>query len=241
MRRMVVGMIALSMLATPIHSYADAVTLDPLLAGTIAGQIEVEKKLHEKRSKDRKETVNAQMLIAAGLEEIHRVENDILKYLGNASSVLTNSLQIASIIDYAFVQIPKDMGDVLKAVKEHPQGAALEAICTKQGEKIYAEATELVTLVQTLVNSKYSLGEAKGESDKNNVNLLSSAERYYILFSVESKLRKIHSDLRFMQYYIKHLTWRDLWKTLDKESYYNAILMKININDIIRKWDQLAK
>ncbi|MDE7432005.1 MAG: hypothetical protein K2N34_08840, partial [Lachnospiraceae bacterium] len=205
------------------------ITTDPALAAAIILQTETLEKSYKDRQKHRLTIEQLQATIAAGLTEIHKVEEKVLDYMGNASGVLTNMIQLKNIGEYT-VEISEKLVAITKDIPDNPKGVAITAICHNHMQKTIADITGMADLVTNLVTSKYSLKDAKGESDKRNVNLLSAAERYDILVSVEQKMMKIYYDLQLIHYFIRTLSWRDLWFQLDRESYLKAISVGIDIN-----------
>lgn len=239
MERFAISLMAFYVLLSPLCTYAEVISHDPVLTSAIVKSDMLQKDLHEKRHKDREETITAQGFITGALAEIHNVENTILEYMSQASSVLTNCQQIVNIGEYV-LQIPQELAGVISDAGKHPKGAAISALYKKKYIEIYTEVIETGELIEKLVTSKYSFGEGK-KTDEKHVNLLSSAERYYILNSVESKLKRILFDLQIIRYYIKTLSWRDLWLAIDPMSYYNAVMIKMDVNEIKQKWNKLAK
>lgn len=223
----------------PLVSSAAVVTTDPALAAAIAIQTETLEGAYNTRKKHREAIVQLQGAITAGLTEIHRVEDMILDYMGNASGVLTNMIQIKNIGEYT-IEISEKLVAIGKDIPNNPKGAAITALCHSHIQKTTADITGMVDLVTNLVTTKYSLKDAKSDDDKKHVNLLSAAERYDILVSVEQKMMQIYYDLQLIHYFIKTLSWRDLWFQLDRESYLKAISIGIDVNVIINKWNKIS-
>lgn len=237
--RLAVMFVAFYVAINPLCSYAFLET-DPALAFAIAAQVGTEAALHSQRQKDRGEIIVAQGIITGMLGDIHKIESQVLNYMGNASSLLSNCMQMVNIVEMV-AKIPGLAGDVLSEAKKSPKGAVLLPICSSRLEKIKKEVFELGTFVTQMVTAKYSLKNVKSEGDKKHVNLLSSAERYYILNTVETKLDEICRDLRFTKYYIRNLGWRDLWKTIDAKSYYQALAIHSNVDQLVYQWNRLGK
>lgn len=219
---------------------AAVITTDPALALAIETQTIILKNEYEKRKKHREKIEILQGGIAAGLAEIHKVEDMVLEYMGNASGVLTNMIQLKNIGEYA-ISITNELTGMIKDIPDNPKGAAITAVCHQQMTNTLADITGMSDLVTRLVTTKYSLKDAKSEENKKHVNLLTAAERYEILVSVEQKMMKIYHDLMLIHYFIRTLGWRDLWFQLDRESYINAIRMNVDVNMIINKWNKVKK
>lgn len=228
------------LLLNPVVSTAQMITIDPLLTAAIKTQTLTLQGSYKEREKQREAIEALQSSIAAGLYQIHRVENMVLDYMGNASGLLSNMIQFKNIGEYT-VAIGEKLSDIIKDIPDNPKGAAITAVCHKQVLTTTTDIAGMADLVTNLVSTKYSLKDANSEDDKKHVNLLSAAERYNILVSVEQKLMKIYYDLQLIHYYIKTLGWRDLWYQLDRESYLKAISAGVDVNIIINKWNKLTK
>lgn len=235
-----VSMVSASLLFQPLASTGAVITTDPALAGAVILQTETLEKSYKERKKHREAIELLQGQITAGLTEIHKVEDMILDYMGNASGVLTNMIQMKNIGEYT-VEIGEKLVAITKDIPNNPKGAAITAVCSKHVQTTIADITAMSDLVTNLVNTKYSLKNAKSDEDKKHVNLLSAAERYNLLVSVEQKLMKINYDLMLLHYFIKTLSWRNLWFGLDRESYLKAIMIGVDVNSIINKWNKITK
>lgn len=233
-------LVAASLVLHPIVSNGAVITTDPALAGAILLQTETLQKSYKERKKHREAIEYLQGQITAGLTEIHKVEDMILDYMGNASGVLTNMIQLKNIGEYT-VEISDKLVAITKDIPNNPKGAAITTFCHKHVQRTLADISGMAYLVTNLVTTKYSLKDAKTDNDKKHVNLLTAAERYNILVSVEQKLMKINYDLMLLHYFIKSLGWRDLWYNLDRESYLKAIMMGVDVNQIINKWNKISK
>ncbi len=216
------------------------IQLDPALTAAIIAQTSSLNDSYKERKKHREAIEILQTGITTGLTEIHKVEDMILDYMGNASGVLTNMIQIKNIAEYT-VDISDKLVNIMKDIPNNPKGAAITSLCSNHMKKTIADITGMGTLVTNLVTTKYSLKDAKSEGDKKNVNLLSAAERYDILTSVEQKMMRIYYDLQLIHYFIKTLGWRDLWFQMDRESYLKAISIGVDVNMIINKWNRISK
>ncbi len=224
----------------PIVSLGAVITTDPALAAAILWQTQTLEKSYKDRQKHRLTIENLQGAITAGLTEIHKVEDMILDYMENASGVLSNMIQLKNIGQYT-IDISEKLVAIAKDIPNNAKGAAITATCSNHMKKTIADITGMADLVTNLVTTKYSLKNAKSEDDKKHVNLLSAAERYDILVSVEQKMMTIYYDLQLVHYFIKTLGWRDLWFQLDRESYLKAISVGIDVNGIINKWNRISK
>ena len=236
----IVCMVSFAMVFQPSVATCSVVTIDPSLAATIALQTKTLGYHYNDRKKHREAIEALQTTIIGGLDRIHSVEDMILDYMGNASGVLTNMIQLKNIAEYT-VTIGDKLVAITKDIPNNIKGTAITAICHNHMQATIADITGMADLVTNLVTTKYSLKDAKSDSDKKHVNLLTAAERYNILVSVEQKLSKINYDLMLLHYFIKSLGWRDIWFQLDRESYLKAISVGIDVNIMINKWNRLSK
>lgn len=234
------SLLSAALIFSPIVADCAVITTDPALAAAVVLQTETLEKQYKERKKHREVIEQMQGAITIGLNEIHKVEDMILDYMGNASGVLTNMIQIKNIGEYA-VEITDKLTSIIKDIPNNPKGAAITAVCQNHVKTTIADITGMADLVNTLVNTKYSLKDVKSEGDKKHVNLLTAAERYNLLMSVEQKMMKINYDLMLLHYFIKSLGWRDLWFHLDRESYIKAIMIGVDVNQIIYKWNKISK
>lgn len=223
-------------------SAKSAVAVDPTLAAAIELQKDAFNKAYKERKKLREATLGAQAAVTVALETVHAVENEALKYMKETGDVLTNLIQLKNIAENA-VQLPVDMWNLLAKIPDNPKGAAITAVATKKFTQTVTDIVELSSLVEDVVTSTYSFSDKdKDKKDgKKHVNLLSSAERYSILMDVDYRLKRIKRDVRMLGYYIETLSWEDLWRGMDRKSYFKAIQSKYEIESIKKNWKKLTK
>lgn len=70
---------------------------------------------------------------------------------------------------------------------------------------------------QLVTSGSYNETDSEGKKEKHKVNLLNSAERYYIANEVVTRLEAINTDLFILAWRVRTLSWRDLWFSLDPE------------------------
>ncbi len=77
--------------------------------------------------------------------------------------------------------------------------------------------------------------------DKDKYNLLNRHERLRMANDILFRLRKIDWTIRYLTYLCKTADLKDVLFQLDRETYLNYIMTRININDMINKWDRVNK
>src|SRR5574344_915345 len=83
--------------------------------------------------------------------------------------------------------------------------------------------------------------DANGKTinQKNKVNLLNSAERYYVANEVVTKLESINTDLWLLAWHIRTMSWNDLWFGLDPEGWASFMSGKTIAEQLIYEWKYL--
>ena len=77
--------------------------------------------------------------------------------------------------------------------------------------------------------------------DGNKVNLLNAAERYWLCEKIVSSLEDINSALYILSWQIQYLSWEDLWRGLDPDTWANYMQGRWMAESCIRDWDDLFK
>ena len=77
------------------------------------------------------------------------------------------------------------------------------------------------------------------KTEKHKVNLLNSAERYYVANEVVTKLENINTDLWLLAWQIRTMSWQDLWYGLDPEGWATVMSGKAIVESLIYEWNYL--
>ena len=77
--------------------------------------------------------------------------------------------------------------------------------------------------------------------DGNKVNLLNAAERYWLCEKIVSSLEDINNALYILSWQIQYLSWEDLWRGLDPDTWCNYMQGKWIAESIISDWDDLLR
>ena len=98
---------------------------------------------------------------------------------------------------------------------------------------VYTEIGSLSALCTSLVKTK--------TVDGNKVNLLNAAERYWLCEKIVSSLEDINNALYILSWQIQYLSWEDLWRGLDPDTWCNYMQGKWIAESIISDWDDLLR
>ena len=108
-----------------------------------------------------------------------------------------------------------------------------ELVTVEIPRNISAVMASLSSLCTSLVKTK--------TVDGNKVNLLNAAERYWLCEKIVSSLEDINSALYILSWQIQYLSWEDLWRGLDPDTWCNYMQGKWMAESCIRDWDDLLK
>lgn len=225
-----------------IDSYAQQT--DPTLTGAVAAQTEMLKQLFKKREKTQKQIIAAEASVALAMERMHQVEENVLKYLQNAQGAMQNLYQIKRAAELVGVEIPRNMSLLRKAVPRNLKGTA---IATLVSDELLDATTQMMSLYpfmkQLVTSGSYTVD---GYDDKGNpiqtkqkVNLLNSAERYYIANEVVTRLEEINTDIWLLAWQVQTMSWNDLFFSLDPEGWATVMSGKYIAEGLIWEWNCL--
>lgn len=205
--------------------------VDPLTAAAVTANMTMLKGTYDDRAKKQKKLAEIETAIAGGMVAIHSVEKKMLDYLSNVSGALQNLYQIKRAAEL-MVEIPMNAASLTEAVKYNPKGAVLGPIISNELTRLATEATTLYPFMQQLVTS----GTYNSGDEKHKVNLLNSAERFYIASMVVSKLENINTCITVLKYQIKYARWDDLFRKLDPESWAMMWDARATMNSVAYDW-----
>ena len=211
---------------------------DPTLTAAIIAQTEELKSAYKKRNKTQTDLAVAQATVTTAMGAVHEVEKKTLEYMSNASSAMQNIYQLKRAAELVGEKIPSQMKQMVSSVPSHLEGTFITTITTRTCEDVIAEMSSLYGFMSQLVTgTKYSFKDNESSADsKQNVNLLSAAERYYIANEVVRKLEKLYNKLWATTFQIKTMGWEDGVKYIDYESWSNVNQNKKNAEDLINQW-----
>ena len=153
--------------------------------------------------------------------------------MANVSGLMQNLYQVKRTTELVTVEIPRNISAVSKACKGHLKGTAIALAVSDEIRSVYTEIGSLSALCTSLVKTK--------TVDGNKVNLLNAAERYWLCEKIVTSLEDINTALYVLSWQIEYLSWEDLWRGLDPDTWANYMQGKWMAESCIRDWDDLFK
>ena len=231
-------------LAIAIAGRMEAQQTDPTLTGAVVAQTEILKKIFKDREETQNKIIAAEAAVSVAMDRMHAVENKMLDYLSNAQGAMQNLYQIKRAAQLVGVEIPRNMSLVSKSVPGHLKGTAIALLVS---DELTDAATQMASLYpfmkQLVTNGSYNVDgyddNGNPKTEKPKVNLLNSAERYYVANEVVTKLENINTDLWLLAWQIRTMSWQDLWYGLDPEGWAAVMSGKAIVESLIYEWNYL--
>jgi predicted ribonuclease YlaK len=228
-------------LAIAIAGRMEAQQTDPTLTGAVVAQTEILKKIFKDREETQNKIIAAEAAVSVAMDRMHAVENKMLDYLSNAQGAMQNLYQIKRAAQLVGVEIPRNMSLVSKSVPGHLKGTAIALLVS---DELTDAATQMASLYpfmkQLVTNGSYNVDgyddNGNPKTEKHKVNLLNSAERYYVANEVVTKLENINTDLWLLAWQIRTMSWQDLWYGLDPEGWAAVMSGKAIVESLIYEW-----
>ena len=223
---------------------ASAQQTDPALVGAVGVQTAMLKDIFSDREKTQQKIIAAETAVTVAMDRMHQVENKMLDYLSNAQGAMQNLYQIKRAAELVTTEIPQNMNLVRKSVPGHLKGTAIALLVSDELTDAATQMASLFPFMKQLVTSgTYNVdgydSQGNPTTEKHKVNLLNSAERYYVANEVVSKLETINTDLWLLAWQIKTLSWQDLWYGLDPEGWAAVMSGKAIVESLIYEWEYL--
>lgn len=206
---------------------------DPALTAAVTGQTFTLKSLFDARKSTQEKILAATGIEEVQLQQLHDIEQKVLDYMANVSGLMQNLYQVKRTAELVTVEIPRNINAATSACKGHLKGTAIALAVSDEIKSVYTEIGSLSSLCTSLVKTK--------TVDGNKVNLLNAAERYWLCEKIVSSLEDINSALYVLSWQIQYLSWEDLWRGLDPETWSNYMQGKWMAESCIRDWDGLLK
>lgn len=223
---------------------ASAQQTDPALVGAVGVQTAMLKDIFSDREKTQQKIIAAETAVTVAMDRMHQVENKMLDYLSNAQGAMQNLYQIKRAAELVTIEIPQNMNLVRKSVPGHLKGTAIALLVSDELTDAATQMASLFPFMKQLVTSgTYNVdgydSQGNPTTEKHKVNLLNSAERYYVANEVVSKLETINTDLWLLAWQIRTLSWQDLWYGLDPEGWAAVMSGKAIVESLIYEWEYL--
>ena len=217
---------------------------DPTLTGAVAAQTEILKKIFKDRENTQKKIIAAEAAVTVAMDRIHTVESKMLDYLSNVQGAMQNLYQIKRAAQLVTTEIPQNMTLVKNSLPGHLKGTAIALLVSDELTDAATQMASLYPFMKQLVTSgSYNVEDydehGNPVTEKHKVNLLSSAERFYVANEVVSKLESINTDLWLLAWQIRTMSWQDLWYGLDPEGWAMAMSGKAIVESLIYEWKYL--
>jgi len=206
---------------------------DPALTAAVTGQTFTLKTLFDARKSTQEKILAATGIEDVQLQQLHDIEKKVLDYMANVSGLMQNLYQVKRTTELVTVEIPRNISAVTSACKGHLKGTGIALAVSDEIRSVYTEIGSLSALCTSLVKTK--------TVDGNKVNLLNAAERYWLCEKIVSSLEDINSALYILSWQIQYLSWEDLWRGLDPDTWANYMQGRWIAESIIRDWDGLLK
>lgn len=226
----------LTLTALPIQ----AQQTDPTLTGAVVAQTAMLKQVFKDRDKTQKKIIAAEAAVTVAMERMHKVEDQMLSYLSNVQGAMQNLYQIKRAAELTTVEIPRNMNLLRRSIPGHLKGTVITALVSEELTDAATQMASLYPFMKQLVTSgSYTVTNSDGKYEKHKVNLLSSAERYYVANEVVTRLEAINTDLWLLAWQVRTLSWNDLWYGLDPEGWAAAMSGKAIVEGLIWEWNYL--
>ena len=213
---------------------------DPTLTATVILQTEELKSIHKKRKKTHEQIIAAEAAVTVALDRVHAVENKMLEYLSNAQGAMQNLYQIKRAGELVLTEIPKNTALLKNSVKGNLKETAIALLVSDEISDAAAQMAALYPFMQQLVTSgTYNVTGDDGKKEKHKVNLLNSAERYYIANEVVTRLETINTDLWLLAWQVRTLSWNDLWFSLDPDGWASVMSGKAIAENLVWEWNTI--
>ena len=171
------------------------------------------------------------------MERMHKVEDQMLSYLSNVQGAMQNLYQIKRAAELTTVEIPRNMNLLRHSIPGNLKGTVITALVSEELTDAATQMASLYPFMKQLVTSgSYNVTNSDGKTEKHKVNLLSSAERYYVANEVVTRLEAINTDLWLLAWQVRTLSWNDLWYGLDPEGWAAAMSGKAIVEGLIWEW-----
>ena len=202
------------------------------------------KDIFSNRENTQQKIIAAEAAVTVAMDRMHQVEDRMLDYLGNAQVAMQNLYQVKRAAELVTSEIPRNMDLVRKSVPGHLKGTAIALLVSDELTDAATQMASLFPFMKQLVTSgTYNVdgydSQGNPTTERHRVNLLNSAERYYVANEVVSRLEAVNTDLWLLAWQIRTLSWQDLWYGLDPEGWAAVMSGKAIVESLIYEWENL--
>ena len=163
--------------------------------------------------------------------------------MANVQGAFKNLYQIKRAGELVVKEIPTNMNNVRHAIKVG--GFEGTFLATTVGTELSSMTMDMMSLYpflgQLVTTGTYNTTDYDSQGNiikkKNKVNLLNSAERYYICNTVVDKLESINTSLYLLAWEIQTMRWRDLFFKLDPEGWAAVMTGKNIVEGVVSDWN----
>lgn len=230
--------LSIMLLCSKTHIWAQQT--DPTLTAAVVLQTEELKNIHNKRKSTQEKILAAETAVTIALDRVHSVENKMLEYLSNAQGAVQNLYQIKRAAELVASEIPKNCDLLRKSVPGHLKGTAIALLVSDELTDATSQMAALYPFMKQLVTSgSYDVTNGEGNTERHKVNLLNSAERYYIANEVVTRLESINTDLWLLAWQVRTLSWNDLWFSLDPDGWASVMSGKAIAETLVLEWNAI--
>ena len=202
------------------------------------------KDIFSNRENTQQKIIAAEAAVTVAMDRMHQVEDRMLDYLGNAQVAMQNLYQVKRAAELVTSEIPRNMDLVRKSIPGHLKGTAIALLVS---DELTDAATQMASLFpfmkQLVTGGTYNVdgydSQGNPTTERHRVNLLNSAERYYVANEVVSRLEAVNTDLWLLAWQIRTLSWQDLWYGLDPEGWAAVMSGKAIVESLIYEWENL--
>ena len=202
------------------------------------------KDIFSNRENTQQKIIAAEAAVTVAMDRMHQVEDRMLDYLGNAQVAMQNLYQVKRAAELVTSEIPRNMDLVRKSVPGHLKGTTIALLVS---DELTDAATQMASLFpfmkQLVTGGTYNVdgydSQGNPTTERHRVNLLNSAERYYVANEVVSRLEAVNTDLWLLAWQIRTLSWQDLWYGLDPEGWAAVMSGKAIVESLIYEWENL--
>lgn len=221
-------------------THISAQQTDPTLTAAVLAQTAELKSIHKKRKNTQERIIAAEAAVTLALDRVHSVENKMLEYLSNAQGAMQNLYQIKRAGELVLTEIPRNCELLRKSVPGNLKGTAIAVLVSDELTDAATQMAALYPFMKQLVTSgSYSVTGSDGNKEKHKVNLLNSAERYYIANEVVTRLETINTDLWLLAWQVRTLSWNDLWFSLDPDGWASVMSGKAIAENLVWEWNTI--